>query len=25
MISMMQTEWCGSTVERLEDGSIRIP
>jgi acetyl-CoA C-acetyltransferase len=25
MTSMMQTEWCGSTVELLEDGSIRVP
>jgi len=25
MTSMMQSEWCGSTVELLEDGSIRVP
>jgi len=25
MTSMMQTEWCGCTVELLEDASIRVP
>jgi acetyl-CoA C-acetyltransferase len=25
MASMMATEWCASTVELLEDGSVRVP